>query len=416
MSSKNNVVEFDLSQVKDIIRYIIRVNRENREKNIHKKVAVEMIGDAGLGKTSAALQLAKEMGMELCKLNLAQIEEIGDLVGYPIKKYFIRRRITGSDNFESKMVAESQLKAWFAAGWEPVDKDPVMSYAAPEWIANRGPSGILLLDDWSRADIRFIQAVMDLIDRSEYISWKLPPDWHIILTSNPDNGEYIVNTLDVAQSTRYLTCGIKYNEKIWAEWAENNNIDSRCINFMLLNPEAVTGVKDGKGNITRQPANPRQWVNFFLTIGSLKDYQDADNIRRIETLGQMSIGNDLTSTFIQFIHNNMDKLPNPEFMIMEVSEEKVLSSIKECLGTGTKYRGDIASVLAIRFSNWLIRYANDNPITDRIIERMHNIVTSEVFGADLSYSIAKKVYFNHRQKFLKLVSKDTFMKYILVTK
>lgn len=255
---------------------------------------------------------------------------------------------------------------------------------------------------------------MDLIDRGEYISWKLPSDWHIVLTSNPANGEYIVNETDDAQATRFLSMGIKYNEKIWAEWAEHNHIDSRCINFMLFNPEVVTGAKD-KDNNQRQPANPRQWVNFFHTINNLDDYQQKENLRRIETLGQMALGNELITMFLGFIHNNMDKLPDPEFMIKEPSLEKVLFQIKDCVGTGAKYRNDIGSVLSIRFANYLIKFADENPVTSKVIDRVHDIIVNEVFGADLSYTIAKKVYFKHRQKFVSLISKPTFMKYITVT-
>ena len=51
-----------------------------------------------------------------------------------------------------------------------------MSYCAPEWISDKKEGGILLLDDWNRADMRFIQAVMELVDRQQYISWSLPTD------------------------------------------------------------------------------------------------------------------------------------------------------------------------------------------------------------------------------------------------
>ncbi|WP_353086646.1 hypothetical protein, partial [Flavobacterium sp.] len=76
--------------------------------------------------------------------------------------------------------------------------------------------------------MRFIQAVMELIDRGEYVSWKMPQNWTIVLTSNPDNGDYSVNTVDPAQRTRYLTVEMSFNHKEWATWAEFNNIDSRC--------------------------------------------------------------------------------------------------------------------------------------------------------------------------------------------
>ena len=82
----------------------------------------------------------------------------------------------------------------------------------------------LLLDDWNRADVRFIQACMELVDRQTYISWTLPEDWHIILTANPDNGDYMVNSIDAAQKTRYITANLKFDINVWAKWAEESGI------------------------------------------------------------------------------------------------------------------------------------------------------------------------------------------------
>ena len=48
------------------------------------------------------------------------------------------------------------------------------------------------------------QATMELICRGSYISWSLPKYTNIILTSNPDNSEYQVVTLDAAQKTRFI--------------------------------------------------------------------------------------------------------------------------------------------------------------------------------------------------------------------
>ena len=86
-----------------------------------------------------------------------------------------------------------------------------MSYSPPEWISGKEDGGILLLDDWNRADIRFIQAVMELVDRQEYISWKLPKNWHIILTANPDNGDYLVSSIDNAQKTRFISTILQFD-------------------------------------------------------------------------------------------------------------------------------------------------------------------------------------------------------------
>ena len=88
-----------------------------------------------------------------------------------------------------KWVDEVAVKDHSNDGWKTTGKSK-MSYSAPEWIADKKAGGVLLLDDWNRADVRFIQACMELVDRQQYISWTLPKDWHIILTANPDNGDY----------------------------------------------------------------------------------------------------------------------------------------------------------------------------------------------------------------------------------
>jgi hypothetical protein len=50
-----------------------------------------------------------------------------------------------------------------------------MSYCPPEWIVGLDDKpGILILDDYSRADQRFIQACMTLIETQKYMSWSLP--------------------------------------------------------------------------------------------------------------------------------------------------------------------------------------------------------------------------------------------------
>lgn len=413
--TRNNEVAFNIKKTKNFLKYIIENNRQNRAKGIGKKVSVELIGGAGLGKTSAVLQLAEELEMDFHKINLAQIEELGDLVGNPITMYEINK------GEETKWVDEKTLSAWFAAGWFPTDSKPKMSYAPPEWIVGRGESGILLIDDWTRADQRFIQASMELVDRGQYISWTLPWDWHIIMTSNPDNGEFIVSSIDDAQATRFLSINIIYDEECWAEWAEENHIDTRCINFMLMNPEVVTGgkehkEKDEKGNTieTRKKmasANPRAWCNMFFAIGNLENY--LTEINRIEPIGQMAVGSALTAHFLSFIHNRLDKMIAPERMVKLADTREVLKEIKDSVGVGKKYRNDVASILGIRFSNYLVNLAKNEPITPKIIDRISDIICAEIFGRDTSYAIAKKIYHSNKQKYRPLLSKTEFMKYIV---
>jgi midasin (ATPase involved in ribosome maturation) len=101
--------------------------------------------DAGLGKTSTILQLGKELGMDVVKLNLSQIEELGDLVGFPVKEFLVRNQ-----EGKQRWITEAQVSGALKAGYTVADKR--MSHAAPEWIQGKGEGGFLILDDYTRAD------------------------------------------------------------------------------------------------------------------------------------------------------------------------------------------------------------------------------------------------------------------------
>lgn len=151
-------IKLKSTEVKDFLKHIIS-NNQDLQKEGKKTVAVEVIGEAGLGKTSSIQQLSKELGLDFVKLNLAQIEELGDLVGFPVKQYQMARLTDEMPYFN--WVDEVAINSYEKEGYRLTGKKR-MSYAAPEWIADKTEGGILLLDDWTRSDARFIQACMEL--------------------------------------------------------------------------------------------------------------------------------------------------------------------------------------------------------------------------------------------------------------
>lgn len=269
-----------------------------------------------------------------------------------------------------------------------------MSYCPPEWIADKKAGGILILDDYSRADQRFLQCVMELIDRQTYISWNLPKDWHIILTSNPDNGEYLVNAIDVAQKTRFISTTLKWNAERWAEWAETAKIDGRCINFVLMHPEIVG---DNKG------VNPRSLTTFFNCISSFQNFNQ--RLPMIQNVGEGSVGPEIATMFTSFIKNKLDQLITPKDMLLRQGHEGVIEQLKDNINENGSYRADIASILTTRLINFAVMYANDNSITPEIIERIQALIKADnLFTDDLRYIIVKKILNGNKQKFQRLVS------------
>lgn len=482
--AKVQQVNLNIDELKGFLTHIVNNNRFLQETG-KPPAAVEVQGESGIGKTSSALQLANELGLNFVKLNLAQIEELGDLVGFPVRQFQLCRA-DGSkpevaaetkmvpvkkkvkkmqkqmvtvmeeqevDDFEVKIAKKQVLEAgkFITKDIEtkvpikvrkevPVEKEmeleveveeevleavqaPVnhfageclwvdeqateeytkrgysftgekrMSYCPPEWIASKTGGGFLILDDWNRADIRFIQAVMELVDRQEYISWKLPKDWHIILTANPDNGEYLVQSIDNAQRTRFISVNLKFDINTWAKWAEENSIDGRCINFLMMHPELIEKHKD---------LNPRSITTFFNAISSIKDF--SKELPLINMIGDGSVGPEFSQLFAMFINNRLDKLITPHDILLHDNEQHVMSELKKAIGTDKDYRADIASILATRTINYGIHYSENNTIYQKTIDRLITLCTGDVFTDDLKYILVKKFLNGNKQKFQKMMT------------
>lgn len=499
MSNATNAVQLNIDELKSFMNHIVKNNRF-LQANGKLPVAVEIVGESGIGKTSSVLQLSNELGLNLVKLNLAQIEELGDLVGFPVRQFqlckqgavaskpakvaskqsidvpvtklvkkTVEKEITVMETREveefdititkkqvleggrfvtkeienkvSRMVTkevpvvqiveeeieveetylETQLREvdelevitsdatdciwvdeqatseYVKRGYE-FTGEKRMSYCPPEWIAGKTNGGILLLDDWNRADIRFIQAVMELVDRQEYISWKLPKDWHIILSANPENGDYLVNSIDNAQRTRFISVNLKYDVDVWAKWAEDVQIDTRCINFMLMHPELAS-----------EKVNPRSITNFYNSISSIPDFDK--QLPLIQMIGEGSVGPEFATMFSMFINNKMDKMISPKDILLHNNESYVVGELRSVIGKDGDYRADIASIMATRIINYSLYLADKSPITQKEIDRLIRLTTDpDTFTNDIKYHMIKKILNGNKQKFQKMTTNADVMK------
>jgi len=375
-------VKLNVDEMKTFIKHMVNNNKYIQETG-KVPVAVNIEGEAGLGKTSAILQLGSELEMQVVKLNLAQLEELGDLVGFPVKEFQVK-----NNEGKSLWVTEQEIDTANKKGFKVVDKR--MSHAAPEWIQGRGEGGFLVLDDYTRADHRFMQACMELIDKQEYVSWRLPRNWHVILTTNPDNGDYNVTSLDNAQKTRFISIDTKFDGPVWARWAENVGIDGRCINFLLMHPEVIT-----------TDVNPRSVTTFFNSISSIKDFEK--ELPLIQMIGDGSIGPDAGAMFVMFINNKLDKILTPQ-QLLTLDDADLIKETRECIGINDTYRADIASVLATRLINHCLVFAQTNAINDAMNKRLIDLTTKyDAFTDDLKYYIVKELLGGNKPKFAKMM-------------
>lgn len=237
------------------------------------------------------------------------------------------------------------------------------------------------------------------------MTWKLPEGWTIVLSSNPDDGNYNVTDQDPAQRSRYMNVTLKWDAEVWAKWAEKIGVDSRCINFVLLNKEIV--------NDQTPEVNARSITKFFNVISTISDFDNKNNLKLIMLLAEGSLGPEVASQFTSFVHNKMDKLiTSTDILDPNIPFEKISKRIGELVQSGTKYRSDIAYVLTTRLMNHIDVGLSPEDITQDMVTRVEELITADLLGSDLKFVMGRKIV-NSKEAFNSILFNDKVVANIL---
>lgn len=406
-------MQITLNEAKRLLLFTIENNKSLQDRG-ETPITISLSSEAGIGKSAVCEQIAKEINTNFIKLNLSMLSEVSDLVGYPYREYYLCK-----DN-ECKWVSSELLKLYIELGWTATENTR-MSYAIPKWIQSIDPSKptILLLDDVTRAPLSIQQAVMEIIYKQEYISWKLPKYSTIILTENPNNGSYFVNDLDEAMQSRYLKLDVKFDIKDWAEYAENSQIDGRCINFFLNYWSEILKETEQHDHI----ANPRSYTLFSNVISGIKDWSTTNGLSLIMQFASAAFPKDTDNVigglFTTFIHNKLDKLISPQDMLTK-SWETVKNEIKDCVYENDTYKPVIASILHTRLLNYIRYYfSQPNAKSDIVQNRLLDFINSPeidnvvLFSEEFLYNIIKILIKEFPQRMNKLIMNPKIRKQLL---
>lgn len=403
-----------MSEAKTLLNYAIE-NNKRLEDESKTAIAVGIEASAGIGKTSIVKQVADERGMGFTKIDLHQLDESGDLVGFPMTEYEcqIMQRYKDEDGKDKVRILPQTI--W--ANKKQLDEGPGpnmkykqtgktrMAYAKPAWVPEYNENGnILLLDDYVRANPQLLQASMDLVLEQMYISWSLPKKTTIVLTNNPDDGNYNVSSLDEAQRTRFLNYELSFELSSWMSWAEKNNIDGRCINFVASYANELFNA-DEEGN---RICNPRSFVMFANMIAGLKDWDNPDTLSFINLIarGCFKDNGRFSQMFTAFLRNKMHLLIQPKKMLLgDWSEVKGILDQTLYDSTG-QYRPDIASLLERRFVSFVDAWLEspDKTPIEKVKKRIIDFLDIEqnggrrFFTKDQFYHMIKTITSEHKRQ------------------
>ena len=389
MSNKLN--QLTLDEFKDTLKYLIKNNKALIEAG-DKPIAFGIEGSAGLGKTSILEQIAEELNYGYIRLNLAELEEVSDLTGFPIKQYR-----TKDDKWIPADLVHKYCDEDYFTG------ESRMSYAAPEWLPdpnNDEKEGwILALDDYTRANSLFMQATMELIQNGKYISWNLPKNTTILLSSNPDDGMYAVTSLDPAQRSRFINFPVKFNIDAWSKWAEDKQLDGRVINFGISYSSELFEKEDQLKTI-----NPRSYTMFGRAISGIQDWSKPESMAMILNISKGCFNdpdNIVGTMFTTFVGNKLDRLISPKDMLME-KWDTVYPKIKSCVyDPNGNYKPAVAAILHTRLLNYSMYYfeqkgSKTEVVYDRLLEILH--AKEMLFSEDIVFNIIKTLCTKYAQR------------------
>ena len=396
--------EITLKEFSEIFKYVIENNKRLEDEG-KKTTAIGCCGAAGLGKTMTVRQLAEELGMTCVIVRLSQIEEIGDISGFPIKEYEV------VINGETKWMSNDVIQTVANCSEYEFTGESRMSYAPPAWLPREfNPKGtICFFDDFNRCNSLISNTIMEIINEGKHVSWELPKYTNIVLSSNPDDGSYNVTSMDSAILSRYIDFNIKFDVGGFAEWAEKYGMDNRCTNFAIYYAYELFDPNNPNHLAT---INPRSFTTFANVISGINDWSKPDNLALILNISKGCFhdpDNIVGGLFTSFIANKLDQLVSPEDMLF-MDWDKVSPKIKECVyDSDGRYHPEIAAVLHTRLLNHsLVHLGKTGSKTQPVIDRLCELAeqskeTDKYFSEDLLFSMIKTLIAKHSSRLNKML-------------
>jgi hypothetical protein len=346
------------NEITNFLTHIYGVNVNTA--NIIKPVCIW--GKPGIGKTQLIKDFAKENGYDFAYCAPAQFEEMGDFHGIP---YVLNGKTV---------------------------------YNTPNWVPTGSDKpGILLIDDFNRADDRILRGLMQLLQNNSLMSWTLPDNWNIICTANPEGSDYSISNLDDAMLTRMMHITMRFEPKEWARWALKNKVDERGIDFVLTYPEMA----DGK------LTNPRTLTSFFAHTKQIVDLKKS--INHVHIIASSLLDRETTGAFATFVQGELNKLVTPEEIINSKDFTIIEKKIRSLCLTSSNIRIDILSAMTTR----MLIYLKDENYSNSDFSNLLNFLLMDFLPNDLRTAFHLDLIGLKDSKINKLLANKTLTKLLV---
>ena len=370
---------------------------DNIMDNIEREVRVTLncMSCPGVGKTSIVKSLATTPidwngkhydGFKVIDIPLAQIEEMGDVLGYPVEEI---KMIDKDGNNKWIKAVDCLIKDFLDKGYT-TDGEQRTIYAPPSWVPKEECPGVLLFDDGNRASQRIMKGLMQLVQDYRTISWSIPKGWTIVFTGNPDNRFNQVTSMDTAQLSRMKFITLMPDAVEWSVWAENNGIDKRLISFILRYPEMMIGA---------ERTNPRSLAEFGRTLKRFPSL-DGDNYKKCLIEAYASLDNTTVETMMVFFQRSAELVIEPKD-ILEDYEKNAKNQLHKLMSKGEP-RIDIVNVINDRLYAYLV--SDNYKFDEKHVANIQAWILDENLPKDTAYAFVRRLCYSDCEYKRKMLS------------
>ncbi|WP_343003241.1 ATP-binding protein [Clostridium sp. 2218st1_F5_2218SCRN_220325] len=270
-----------------------------------------VVGESGIGKTALANKVAKDNGWKVVVIDGNLLKE-GEIGGLPTVESYIVKSEEGCKIEKKTTIYAVHTKL------REIDKE----------IEN-GNEVLLFIDELNRCEHAVQQELMNLILNREINGYKLDKNVKILAAMNPSNEygaelDYQVVDMDPAQENRFVWLNMESDASEWINWAMNNNIEPKVVEFISTFPEYLHKVNEGDINAT-----PRSFERISKTYSVYKQKKDSIPKEVFLNVIKGNVGRVIAQEFMSFI--NSDAKPiisyNDVFNGEEL-DERVVEQVK----------------------------------------------------------------------------------------
>jgi len=247
------------------------------------------VGPTGIGKSAVVRQVAMEEGIEYQDVWFSQLEGPGDYLG---------RTFT-----EDRKEGEREYK--------------ITRFAVPSYFPVSG-AGILSLEEVFSTPPDLVEAFKSLVSYRSLGDWVCPPDWRMVGTTNPYEGEdgakYNTFEVDLAVRQRIIILPVEASYDEWMEWARDEHLHDGTLSFIEADQSRW------------HQAPPRTWKQ-------LSDWTFKIPPERLAPIAIACIGDTLGVSYVKHVLQDDGLRPFTLLDILENSDEAV-SAIGNLLADG----------------------------------------------------------------------------------